>query len=195
MTKEDLIAFEAEIAAEFNAGRIKAPIHLSGGNEGELIRIFKKIRPQDWVCGQWRMHLHCLLKGVPRERLKQAIMDGHSITLNFPEYKVFSSAIAGGHLPIALGIAWEVKRQGRDEQVYAFLGDMTDRMGLAHECLHYATGWDLPITFVVERNGLSVCTNTSQAWGEIGWDPDDHRRSYSYKMTWPHHGTGFHVPF
>ena len=31
MTAAELIEFEADIAAEFNAGNIRAPIHLSGG--------------------------------------------------------------------------------------------------------------------------------------------------------------------
>jgi len=39
----ELIAFENEIEELFAEGRIKAPIHLSGGNEEELIRIFKDI--------------------------------------------------------------------------------------------------------------------------------------------------------
>ena len=40
LTETDLLAFEADIEAEFSAGKIKAPIHLSGGNETQLINIF-----------------------------------------------------------------------------------------------------------------------------------------------------------
>ena len=43
MTPADLIAFENDIANDFNAGKIKAPVHLAGGNEQQLIDIFAGI--------------------------------------------------------------------------------------------------------------------------------------------------------
>jgi hypothetical protein len=33
MTKEELIAFEEDIAALFNTGKVRAPVHLYFGNE------------------------------------------------------------------------------------------------------------------------------------------------------------------
>ena len=39
MTKEELIAFEQDIAAEFNAGHIRAPIHLDGGGEDWMLKV------------------------------------------------------------------------------------------------------------------------------------------------------------
>ena len=44
LTKEDLLAFEEDIAKEFNSGKIKAPVHLYYGNEDEMINIFKDIK-------------------------------------------------------------------------------------------------------------------------------------------------------
>jgi len=69
-TPESLRDFERLIAADFDAGLIRAPVHLAGGNEQESIEIFQEIRPQDYVLTQWRSHFHCLLKGVPPERLR-----------------------------------------------------------------------------------------------------------------------------
>ena len=45
MTKEELIAFEEEIAGLFNAGKIRAPIHLYYGNEEAIMKVFRGIRP------------------------------------------------------------------------------------------------------------------------------------------------------
>ena len=39
MDKEALIAFEKEIEEIFNAGKIRAPIHLYHGNENEIINV------------------------------------------------------------------------------------------------------------------------------------------------------------
>ena len=45
------------------------------------------------------------LKGVPEKLLEKEILDGKSISLCFPKYKIYSSAIVGGIIPIALGVA------------------------------------------------------------------------------------------
>ena len=42
MTSEELIAFESEIAQLFEQGKIHAPVHLSKGNERELIEIKRR---------------------------------------------------------------------------------------------------------------------------------------------------------
>src|SRR5260370_4485620 len=154
MQPEDLIAFEDEIAECFNRGEIKAPVHLAGGNERQLIDIFRDIRPADWVCGTWRAHYHALLKGVPRESVRAAILDGRSIALCFPDHRVLCSAIVGGIMPIALGIAWAIKRRGGSEWVYCFIGDMAAQTGIAHETMKYAAAFEVPITFIIEDNGI-----------------------------------------
>ena len=43
LNKADLIAFEKDIKSTFEKGKIRKPIHLSGGNEDQLINIFKYI--------------------------------------------------------------------------------------------------------------------------------------------------------
>jgi len=186
-TAEALIAFENEIEAAFNRGEIKSPVHLAGGNEQQLIDIFRHIRPQDWVCGTWRSHYHCLLKGVPPGLLRDAIRAGRSIALCFPAERVICSAMVGGIAPIALGLAWAAKRARRDETVYCFLGDMADRTGLVEETMRYAGGHDLPIWFIIEDNGLSVATRTAEVWGD---DASLAVRRYDYVLTRPHVGTG-----
>lgn len=183
MTADELIAFEKEIASDFEAGKIASPVHLAGGNESTLIELFKLIdKDNDWVCCQWRSHLHCLLKGVPPEKLRKAIHDGRSINLCFPEYKIISSAIVGGIAPIAMGIAWTIKRLKAKGKVWCFLGDMTARAGIVHETTVYADNHDLPISFVLEDNGKSVCTDTEQVWGGE-FDRERFQWGYIYKLT------------
>ncbi|MDP2866023.1 MAG: hypothetical protein Q8O90_07260, partial [Elusimicrobiota bacterium] len=111
LTKEELIAFEDEIAACFNKALIKAPIHLYNGNEDQVLEVFKGINEEDWVLCSWRSHYQCLLKGVPKERLKSDILAGRSISLCYKDYKIVSSGIVTGVLPIAVGIALDIKRR------------------------------------------------------------------------------------
>ena len=189
MNREELIAFEESIAAEFNAGKIRYPIHLDNGNEDALIDIFKSVNPQDWVFGSWRLHYKALLKGVPPEELRSAIRRGESMALRFDEHRVYGSAIVGGTVSIALGTALAIKRKGEDARVHCFLGDMTSLTGIAHECMNY--GRNLPIRWIIEDNGVSVCTITKEVWpdGLINFV------KYSYKSKWPHAGAGFRVQF
>jgi hypothetical protein len=49
LNKEQLIAFETDIADCFNNAMIKAPVHLYDGNEDQMIDIFKNVKEEDWV--------------------------------------------------------------------------------------------------------------------------------------------------
>ncbi len=200
MTSAELIAFEEDIAKEFNAAKIRAPIHLYYGNEEAIIEVFRYIRPQDWVLCSWRSHYQCLLKGVPAEQLKAEIMAGHSISLCFPEYRIFSSAIVGGVVPIAVGIALGIKRSGEDARVFCFMGEMTAETGIVHESVKYCRNHRLPVTWVIEDNGKSVCTDTKKTWGiESHWwekEPGaDDVIFYKYESKYPHAGAGVRVQF
>ena len=75
MQAKELIDFEEEIASAFNNKKIKAPIHLHGNNESQLIKIFESIGPDDWIFSSWRSHYHCLLKGVPADQWFYTGMD------------------------------------------------------------------------------------------------------------------------
>ncbi|SRR5579862_2365751 len=199
MTKDQLIAFETDIADEFNAAKIPAPVHLYFGNEDQIIEFFGRVRAEDWVLCSWRSHYQCLLKGVPPEELKREIMACRSISLCFPAYRIVSSAIVGGVLPVAVGIALSIKRSGGSNRVFCFMGEMTAETGIAHECVKYSRNHGLPIHFIVEDNAKSVCTDTREAWAqprlsfEEGDDP--FVTYYRYESKYPHAGAGQRVQF
>lgn len=208
MDKKELIDFEEDIASIYETGKIRAPIHLRSGNEEPLIKIFKNIKDEDYVYSTWASHLHCLLKGIPKELVKDAILKGRSITLNFPEYNFYSSAIVGGTPPIAVGTAYAIKKQGKNNRVYCFLGDMGFHTGIAYESIKYAIGHSLPITFIIEDNNKSVDTPTETTWNiEVNKIIDLFKKLiedcksdvqiiyYSYKSKYPHAGTGNFVEF
>lgn len=195
MTKDELIAFEESIAEEFNAGKIRYPVHLDNGNEDALIDVFKSVKPQDWVFGSWRLHYKALLKGVPPEELRAAIYRGESMALRFDEHRVYGSAIAGGMIPIALGTALAIKRSGVDQHVWLFVGDMMAESGILYETVKYTHNFQLPMSFVVEDNGVSVCTDTREAWGRDGPDHEVRVIRYQYRSKYPHAGAGQRVQF
>ena len=199
MTKEDLVKFEEEIAELFNAAKIFAPVHLYYGNEDQIIKVFENIRSQDWVFCSWRSHYQCLLKGVPPKEIKEEIIAGRSISLCFPDYQIYSSALVGGSLPVAVGTAIAIKRKDEDSKVYCFMGDMTSETGIAHECIKYSRNHQLPIHFIIEDNSKSVCTDTRQSWNinKLSYESsnDPMVTYYRYETIYPHAGAGKRVQF
>ena len=194
MTKQDLIDFELKVQKVYEAGKIKAPVHLSGNNEDQLIEIFKNISREDWVFSSWRNHYHALLHGFDREELFNLILEGRSMGINSIKYKFYSSSIVGGSLPIALGMAQSFKLKKSTNKVWCFVGDMTFETGVFHECYKYARNFDLPLEFVIEDNNMSTNTPTDETWNKKSTIPDD-VHYYKYERTFPHHGTGNWVLF
>jgi len=199
LTKQELIDFEQDIADTFNSGLIKAPIHLYSGNEDQMIEIFKNVKEEDWLFCSWRSHYQCLLKGVSKDVLKQDIIDGKSITLCYPEFNIYSSAIVTGNIPIATGTAFDIKRKGNDNHVWCFVGDMKSETGTFYENHKYAVNHDLPITYIVEDNGKSVCSETLEVWNiqELSYSKKDIPKViyYKYETKYPHAGSGKRIQF
>jgi len=202
LNEKDLIEFEDEIANCFNNAMIKAPVHLYNGNEKEIIEVFRKhnIGKEDWVLCSWRSHYQCLLKGVPASELREAILRGKSISLSFSEHRILCSGIVTGQLSVSLGVALDIKRKGGTNKVYCFMGEMTSETGAAHEVIKYARNHKLPIHFIIEDNGKSVCTDTRATWGtdKLTYEDvnDEYITYYKYKLDkYPHAGAGIRVQF
>jgi pyruvate dehydrogenase E1 component alpha subunit len=192
---EELIHFENKIIESWEGGKIRGPVHLSNGNEEHLIEIFKRIGLSDWVFSTWRSHYHALVKGISPDWLEDQILKGKSITICSPKDKFYSSAIVGGTLSIALGVAMSIKQSGGDEKVWVFVGDMSFESGLFYETHKYARNFDLPLYFVVEDNGVSKYTPTETTWNNIKKDIPNDVIWYQYKSKYPHYGTGKWVAF
>ena len=192
---QDLIDFEDDIIKHWENGEIRGPIHLSNGNEEQLIKIFEKVGVDDWVFSTWRSHYHALLHGVEPSVLKQKILDGKSITIVDKNSKFYSSAIVTGTLPIALGVAKSIKYNGGNDKVWVFLGDMAFESGIFYEVHKYARNYDLPLHFVVEDNGVSTNTPTLDTWSGIQREIPEDVIYYKYESKYPHYGTGKWVVF
>ena len=122
---EDLITFEKKVQKEYEKGRIKTPVHLSSGNEKELISIFQYISAKDWIFSSWRNHYQALLHGISEEYLFSEIIEGKSMSINNMNPNFYSSSIVGGIIPIAIGVAQAIKLNKLNKNVWCFIGDMT----------------------------------------------------------------------
>lgn len=187
-TKEELIAFEDRIGDLYMDNQLPFLFHLSGGNEEQLIDIFKDIKEGDYVISNHRNHYHALLHGIPPEELEEKIKDGRSMFVYDRERNFFLSAIIGGTPAIAAGVAWALKRKGSSQRVWCFVGDGTEDNGHLSEAVRYVDGFDLPCTFVIESNDRSCEASNADRWGKTAhptWNSPNVIR-YQYSCTYPH---------
>jgi len=194
-TKEELIVFESEIADLWDAAKIRYPVHLSKGNEDQLIELFKETKKGDYFFSTHRSHYHYLLAGGSPDYLKKLILQGDSMHVFDKKLNFLSSSIVAGAPAIAAGVAWALKQKGSKLQVWCFIGDGAEDEGHFYEAVRFVDGHDLPCTFIIEDNNRSVETPKSERYGnsEIPW-PKCVRR-YHYTIPYPHVGTGKWVDF
>lgn len=187
-TKEKLVEFENSIVELYEEGKLPFLFHLSGGNEEQLINIFRDIKENDYVLSNHRSHYHALLHGISPADLTQMICDGRSMFVYDRERNFFSSAIIGGTPGIAVGIAWALKRKNSSQKVWCFVGDATEDSGHLSEAVRYVDGWDLPCTFIIESNNRSVEASNEDRWNktaDIKWSSPSVIK-YHYEITYPH---------
>lgn len=192
-TRESLMAFERKIQLAWEAGELPSLIHLCGGNEDQLLEIFRDVRPNDWVFMSHRGHYHALLKGLPEDELEQFIRRDSSMFIFSKEHRIYQSAILGGCCGIAVGVAKAIQESGEDAHVWCFLGDGAADNGHLYEALLYVTGHRLPVTFVIEDNDRQVDTSIESRrgphWLDFAMEAPCLCR-YQYEARWPHGGSG-----
>jgi TPP-dependent pyruvate/acetoin dehydrogenase alpha subunit len=195
LTDQDLIDFELRVKEEYEKATISGPVHMSKGNEKQLIEIFKYVHEDDWVFSSWRNHYHALLHGVPEDHLWDLITAGKSMSVFCKEPKLYTSSIVGGIIPIALGAAKAQKLKKTGRKVWVFVGDMTAETGVFHEAYKYSRCHDLPLEFVIEDNNMSTNTPTSETWNGVKSQIHKDVFYYFYEREYPHHGTGQWILF
>ncbi|MHA1809359.1 MAG: thiamine pyrophosphate-dependent enzyme [Candidatus Heimdallarchaeaceae archaeon] len=193
MNKQELIDFESKIATRFDNGEIPYLVHLSGGNEEQLIEVFEYINKGDYVFSTHRSHYHYLLAGGDPDRLEDLIVNGKSMFVFDRELNFYSSSIVCATPSIAAGVAWALKRKNSDKKVWCFVGDGAEDEGHLYEAARYVESWNLPCMFVIEDNDRSVSAGKEERWGNSNTKRLDDLFEcvirYEYESTYPHGGT------
>lgn len=191
-TPESLIAFEDKVQAAWRAGELPSLLHLSGGNEQQLIEIFDESEEGDWFFFSHRNHYHSILAGIPEAQVMDEIRKDRSMFRFSRKHRVFSSAILGGNPGIAVGVAMTLKASGSKNQCWVFLGEGQEENGAFYEAVMYVSGHDLPVNFIIEDNAMQVDTPKILRRGmERGLlDSEPSVRRYHYTPKYPHAGDG-----
>ena len=210
-TKEELITFESRIRDAWEAGELQMLLHLCGGNEDQLIEIFREIEEGDWIFSSHRSHYHYLLAGGDPSSLERMIHEGRSMFIFDRKLNFLTSSVLAGTCGMAAGVAWAIREEGRrpedrgqrtedrgqkserSARVWCFLGDGAEEEGHFYEAVLLVHGHGLPCTFIIEDNDRSVDTDKVGRRGEFCHLPVLSLpciRRYHYDPTYPHAGSG-----
>ena len=159
---------EQRLRMEYAGRNIRGPIHLSIGQEGVAAGVLVAADAGDVCVSTHRNHAHYLAKGGSVQRMINELYGlptgcsggaGGSMHLYDDSVGMWgSSAILGGSIPLALGLALAKKMSADGGVAVAFSGDGGTDEGSFWEALNLAALMELPVLFVVEQNELS--TNT-----------------------------------
>lgn len=165
---------EEEIARIYPSDKIKSPVHLSIGQEAAAVGVCDPLRPDDVVSGTYRSHAAYIAKGGDLAAMFAELYGkdtgcargkgGSMHIVGMDQYILGTSAVVGTTVPIALGYALALNREGSGRLVAAFFGDGATEEGVFYESLNFAALHKLPVLFVCENNGYAIHTPISKRW-------------------------------
>ncbi len=157
---------EEELVKLYLDEKLFSMVHFYIGQEAVAVGVCDALRPEDKVLGNHRSHGHYLAKGGNFERMVAELLGRatgvakgkggsmHMIdkSVNF----VGSTPILGAVAPIAAGVAFEQKYNGKDTITAAFYGDGASEEGVVYETYNIAGVYQVPLLLVVEDNLFAI---------------------------------------
>jgi pyruvate dehydrogenase E1 component alpha subunit len=168
--------FEERCVELYSAARIRGFLHLYIGEEAVAAGVMDVLDDDDAVLSTYREHGHALARGVDASRvmaemfgMQEGVSRGRGGSMHlFDVSRRFygGSAIVGGGLPLAVGLALADHMRGSQRVTACFFGEGAVAEGEFHECMNLAALWQLPVLFCCENNlyamGTALARSESQ---------------------------------
>ncbi len=165
--------FEEKAAEVYVAGKIGGFCHLYIGQEAVAVGAISAVRKDDYVLGSYREHGQALAKGMSARGIMAELFGkvtgcskgkGGSMHMFDKELNFLGGhAIVGGQIPLATGLAFASKYQGKDQVTLCFFGEAAVNQGAFHESLNMAQLWKLPCIYICENNQYGMGTSLERA--------------------------------
>jgi TPP-dependent pyruvate/acetoin dehydrogenase alpha subunit len=146
---------------EYAKQEMRCPMHFCIGQEGTPTALMPLLRAEDSIVSHYRSHGYYLAKGAP---LTEMLAEFHgkatgsnsgfagSMELAHEEAQIYSGAIVGGPIAIAMGIAFALKYRAAPGIVVAVTGDGSLDEGVSYEALNLAALHQVPLLAICENN-------------------------------------------
>ncbi len=165
---------EEEVARLYPTDKIKSPVHLSIGQEAIAVGVCDVLRPDDAVAPTYRGHAAYLAKGGDLGEMMAELYGkvggcargkgGSMHLIGMEQFILGTSAVVGTTIPLAVGFALALKREGKGRIAVAFFGDGATEEGVFYESLNFAALHRLPMLFVCENNFFAIHTPLEKRW-------------------------------
>jgi TPP-dependent pyruvate/acetoin dehydrogenase alpha subunit len=165
---------EEEVARIYPTDKVKSPVHLSIGQEAVAVGVCDVLRADDVTTMSYRGHATYLAKGGDLRAMIAELYGkvtgcgrgkaGSMHLVDMANGVVGASAVVATTIPLGLGYALALKREGKDRVVASFFGDGATEEGVFAESVNFAALKRLPILFVMEDNGYAIHIPRSKRW-------------------------------
>jgi len=180
--------FEEKIIELYPKQEIRCPVHLYIGQEAIAVGVCLNLRKEDYLFSNHRNHGHLIAKGADIKPLFAELYGritgccegkGGSMHMVSVEHSVMgTSAIVGGSIPIAVGVALAFRMKNEKKVAVVFFGDGAVDEGVFYESLNFAALKKLPVVFVCENNFYA--TNSPQKNRQV--NPDIYKIADFFRM-------------
>lgn len=159
---------EEKIEALYWDDNMKTPIHLYIGQEAISAGVCVHLTKDDPMFTTYRSHGQYLSKGGDLNRMiaelhckETGCSKGRGGSMHLMDLSVGhygSSAIVGGSIPLATGMALARKMRREPGVSVTFFGDGATDEGVFYESVNYAMLKKLPAVYILENNQWAVCS-------------------------------------
>ena len=166
-------SFENKLSQMFKKGAFYGTTHLNIGQEASHVGLIAGLDDKDWIVPTHRCHGFNIARGTKPEKMfaemfgsRYGVCRGLGGSMHMTEISTCnagSSAIVGSGVPIATGLAFALKRKGRDNIAVAIFGDGATSRGSVHEAMNMASVWNIPVLFYLENNHYGMSASEKNA--------------------------------
>ncbi|WP_340316816.1 thiamine pyrophosphate-dependent dehydrogenase E1 component subunit alpha [Rhizorhabdus argentea] len=166
---------DERIIKQMMAGKLVMPYYSPRGQEIIPSAISVSLDDDDYICTIYRGIHDMLAKGFPLDELWAELAGkatgtckgkGGPMHLTCPEKGMMvTTGIVGSSMPIATGLGWAAKLDGKNRVSVANFGDGAANIGAFHESMNMAALWKLPVIFVCQNN--LYAEHTSPAYSRV----------------------------
>jgi|FLOH01.1.fsa_nt_gi pyruvate dehydrogenase E1 component alpha subunit len=181
--------FEERCVELYSNQKIRGFLHLYNGEEAIAVGLMNMLSVEDAVFATYREHGHALARGISAKSIMAEMFGkvegcsrgrGGSMHLFDAKTRFYGgSAIVGGALPLAVGMALADKMMKRNRVTVCIFGDGAVAEGEFHESLNLAALWQLPVLFVCENNRYAMGTALMLTESET----DIYKKAAAYKIN------------
>ncbi|MCB5945535.1 thiamine pyrophosphate-dependent dehydrogenase E1 component subunit alpha [Acidocella sp. KAb 2-4] len=153
---------DERIIKMMKAGKLVMPYYSPRGQEIIPSAISVSLDDDDYICTIYRGIHDMLAKGFPLGEMWAELAGkvsgtckgkGGPMHLTCPSKGMMvTTGIVGSSMPIATGLGWAAKLDGKGRVSVANFGDGAANIGAFHESLNLAALWKLPVIFVCQNN-------------------------------------------